>query len=395
MEVNDYGRRRKPVLPFLILAVLIAGLAFVYFRGGDESPFGPAEAERAEQVEGSSAVSDPAQSSGEAAEDGTVSEPDGTSASQVPGEDREGGVADESEAEESAPDDRGGDSETLAVTGDDGAVRWDFVEDLARQAVLAYFPQGTHPLAAEGGVTTLTLKALNMRYGIDMPGLGSQEQEDPRAARSELLAYAFRGPVVRMVYGLYADRFVDHILINAAEITRDFGSGERRLTENETDELLAVNAAWLRAVAGTLTAMSKTEKFEQLITAYEAKVAEANRYNRDFIEVLAAYQDLQMQAEDAGTLSPDERAMLDKARDALDRSGETYQKALAAREDARRAMLSAIRRVPGGGSLDDTETLYAARWLHRRAASHPQRMETASVLAEVLEDMAARLDAAL
>lgn len=300
-------------------------------------------------------------------------------------------------------------SEALAVNGtypadheagglEDAVVKPAFHQDLARQMVAAYHPENTHPQATGRGVSLLSLKALNLRYGTEFIGLEHQSPELP-AARAEVFGHVLAPVAMRAIYALYVDAFSEALFQEAMTATRAApGPGgkavERTLSAEEIREMLDLTAAWVRGLAGCLHSLAGMPDLQDRGGAYlEAKQA-AMAANADFQAALAAYQELAVDPAAAQTPpAPDIQEELAKARLILEAKGADYQEAITRREALRGELVAAVKANDLAGGFPDGEALYAAMWVYRRVADHPDRFAAVAQAYSLLADLSARLDA--
>lgn len=278
-----------------------------------------------------------------------------------------------------------------AGAGEDPMVSMDFVDDLARHIVASFYPQGSHPQAEARPITLLSVKTLNMRYGVKMTGL-RHTADDVRQARRQVLGYLL-GPAMRSVYGLYADKLVELVKGYAGYLTREFQAadgGKRRLTPEEQTQLLRVSADWGRGLSACLRSLAKVEDLEDLVRRKLQTEQTALDANEEVGNVLMLLQPLRDKAEGA-KLSADERNSLAEAEAAMRAASNAYQQALKDREAARTVLVEKMYQA-GEPGLGEASCAYVAAWLYRRDMTPAVRAETSNLASELLLDMADLLD---
>lgn len=246
---------------------------------------------------------------------------------------------------------------------EDNLVRAAFIDDFARALVRNYWPQGTHPVARHKGGSTLTVKWANMYYGTSLTGFAVNADQSAYG-RARVLQYALMPSMLKELYATYHKRFLARIDHEAGLLTR--GAGNSRLTAEEKAEMYAIYASMARSLSGALHAYTQASGIEGLLE----KLAQAEQT-----------------AVDAGTrFFEAQHGAEQEKRQSL---AEAYQHAVVRREQARDAVVSAMRRSGDTRGLDGASLVYIAAWLHRRGPEALPAIETLSLL---LGNMAELLD---
>ena len=215
-----------------------------------------------------------------------------------------------------------------------------FVTDLAR------FFVSLHGAKGGDGPLPLSVQQLNQHYGSRLTGLAAGGA-DAQARRAALLRYAFHPAMLRALYDIYADRFMDAVIKEAMHPARGQG-----LSEAQTRRLCLSVGGRLVLLAGALDGVRKTPDMRALLTAVDARAQEAQ----------TAMERMQ---------------------------GEMLRAALQGRDEARRAIAAAVRRA-GGQGLDDATLIYLAEWVDRRLRADAGAGETVGVAAQLLRDLGRR-----
>ncbi|MEG2173221.1 MAG: hypothetical protein RRY29_08150 [Desulfovibrionaceae bacterium] len=256
---------------------------------------------------------------------------------------------------------------------EDSVVRALFVEDMAQWMVARYQP------SKDGGKASAGVQAANMRYGTTLRGI-TYRGEDLLNGRESLFRYAFTPSMLQALYALYVDRFVEE-LARAAAAPRQ-GSP---LTGLQTDEMYRAYAARFTALAQVLehvgavpdlrNYMDKVNKSTQKAIDIHAQVSEA-------VFVLD-------EAREAGKDGPIEAAQL-----RVNGLNAQYRRAIDERTVAQQALLTAIRGTAAGRTMDEETVVFVANWIERRLVKQPEAQQSAKVAAQILYDLAKRLQQA-
>lgn len=236
----------------------------------------------------------------------------------------------------------------------DSRVQPAFVEDLAGH-VLERF---------RGNGLDLSLPTLNQRYGVKLTGLAG-------GSRAAVLRYAFHPDMLRSLYAIYADRFLDSLGCQCAQ------HGWSELQQRQLHLALAGRLnAWAAALDGVAA-----------VPGLAQRLAESERLLQGSLDIYS-----QM----AGTVFE-----LDEARQRGDAAGMAtaqlrvdditgrYRQALDARSAAQHALVGEIRRH-AGAALDEETLLFVAQWVGRRLHEDGNALVTVRAGAAALRDMAAR-----
>ena len=236
------------------------------------------------------------------------------------------------------------------------------VQDLAKFLADNYWPAGTHPRARRRGISTATLKWANAIFGARLQGFSVDRNKIPQE-RLRVLNYAFMPSMMRGLYDVYAERFLDALERQA--LSRRFGPGNRPPSKAELAEMYSLYATMAKGLAGTARAYADTPGARSLARSCVEADEQAEEANRRFIGA-------------ARDNAP--------ARAALERQ---YRAAILRREQQRDALALALR-AKGTQGLDNESVVYAALWLYRRGEG---AQAATRALADVLNACAAALEA--
>lgn len=244
-----------------------------------------------------------------------------------------------------------------------------FVTDLAR------FFVAQHGTKGGDGPLPLSVQRLNQHYGSRLTGLAAGGT-DAQARRAALLRYAFHPAMLRALYDIYADRFMDAVIREAMHPARGQG-----LSEAQTRRLCLSVGGRLVLLAGALDGVRKTPDMRALLTAVDTRAQEAQTAMERMQGEMLRVDDLQARGGDAAAVA--------RARIVVDKEAAAYRAALQGRDEARRAIAAAVRRA-GGQGLDDATLIYLAEWVDRRLRADAGAGETVGVAAQLLRDLGRR-----
>lgn len=247
----------------------------------------------------------------------------------------------------------------------------DFVRDLARLLAANYHPAHTLDNPSNRGITRLTFKKLNMRYGTELTGMKVDSQDAP-AGRNQALSHLFSPIVLRLAFDIFSQPLVDELLVQAAQQKRSFKDGssyvQRPLTDGQIREMLSIYAA---LVADAGRAFQAFASRPDLTTAL-------NRYSDASSRVNAAYA---RYADREAVGAPQEE---------LDAISLEIKNAIQAREKMRAGLLTGIR-TGTGSMLAESDVMDIASWIHRRLAADPDAMNAVGAIASLSTELSQRL----
>jgi hypothetical protein len=258
---------------------------------------------------------------------------------------------------------------------EDSVIRADFLRDLAGWMVTRY------KISSRGGKGRITagVQSANMRYGTSLRGMGRQGG-DILSARASILRYAFNPAMLDALYAVYADRFVDEVA--RAALAPEQG---KALSEEQLDGLYRTYAGFFadlaEVTAGVADLPDLKKRIEQMSTAGQHSIELHSR----IMETVFALDE---------TREKDDAAAERKLQAQLADLNARYRSGLRARDDARAALISSIRKGAPAGHLDDDSVLFVARWIERRMEHQADALAAARKTSELLNDLARRFESA-
>ena len=265
----------------------------------------------------------------------------------------------------------------------DSTVTPRFVTDLAEFLVNGYYPKDTHPAATGSGISIISLKSLNLRYGGALVGL-NKPVDDPAERRKFVLRYVMMPSMIRALYALYADTFTSTMTAEADKLLRTpQNASPRQISPRERAEMFNIYAAHTRTLSSIFRACAADREIGKYMLAYwDAEET-----------TLAADLEFQNAQEARELAQRNGSADFAAARDAADKAGSAYRDAIIKRESARSALISILRGHPGVRGLGDDQMLYAVAWVQRRLHEIPNALSAIDTMSNVLDNMAGRMEA--
>jgi hypothetical protein len=185
---------------------------------------------------------------------------------------------------------------------------------------------------------------VNIRYGVDFPGL-NVDQADILGARKIVFGHVLQGPVLEFLHAAYTPLFLDSLERTLASTTHVLASGQSAaITPEQRTEMLGLLAARLQTIGKTVVTLATTDSIRPLVGKYLEDIDKVG-------EAHLAFWNLQTQ-----------NASLSATTEASTRIKTTIQ----TREISRQRLLQTIvgAGVPQG--MDASELVYLAQWVYRR-----------------------------
>ncbi|MDR2696161.1 MAG: hypothetical protein LBC79_07275 [Deltaproteobacteria bacterium] len=258
---------------------------------------------------------------------------------------------------------------------EDNVIRPDFVHDLANWLVMRYKP------APQGGKGQISagLQSANLRYGVNMHGM-ERQAKDPAGARAHILRYAFNPSMLEALYGIYADRLVDDVA--RAALAPDQG---RALNEAQLDDLYKTYAAFFADLAGAAGGIAAMPDLKGRIENINRTNQQTIALHRQITENVFALDEAREKKDDAGILGIQAK---------LDKLNGRYRAGLQEQNNARAALVSAIRSYGSAQRLDDESLLFLALWIERRMDKQADALDAVRKASALLADLSRRFEKA-
>lgn len=262
-------------------------------------------------------------------------------------------------------------TENATLAGpEDSIVGHGFVQDLSRYLVSVYHPAQTKRNPSDQARFDLNLKSLNLRYGVDFPGL-NVNPVDTLASRKTVFAHVFTPRVLEFLHTVYTPLFLDDLERALLGSPRVLTSGQKvDISETQRREMLTMLAAKVRAVGKTVAVLARTASVQELVGKY---LADAEKVNEAHI----AFWNLQ--AENASTAAEDEAGIKIKA-------------AIQTREMSRQRLLQTIVSAANPQGLEASDLIYLAQWVYRRGLENPALLAQVATAGDLGVKTAAALE---
>lgn len=236
----------------------------------------------------------------------------------------------------------------------DSRVQPAFVDDLAGH-VLERF---------QGSGLDVSLPSLNQRYGVRLTGLAG-------GSRAAVLRYAFHPDMLRSLYTIYADRFLDSL---------DRQCAERHWSDLQKRQLHMALAGRLNAWAAALDGVAA-------VPDLNARLAESERLLQESLDIYSRMASTVFELDEARQRN--DAAAIATAQLRVDDITARYRQAMDARTAAQHALVGDIRRH-AGAALDDDTLLFVAQWVGRRLQQDGKALAAVRAGSAALRDMAGR-----
>lgn len=256
---------------------------------------------------------------------------------------------------------------------EDSVVRLLFVEDVAQWMVSRYQP------SKDGGRTGAGVQSANLRYGTTLRGI-TYRGEDLLAGREALFRYAFTPSMLPALYALYVDRFVESLAQAAAEPRQG-----QPLTAQQTDDMYRAYAERFTTLARVLDNIARVPDLRARMDKLNKSIQKAIDIHAQVAEAVFVLDE----AREVGKDGPIEAAQL-----RVNGLNAQYRRAIDERTLAQQALVSAIRGTDSARILDEDTVMFVALWIERRLAKQPEAQDSARVAAQLLHDLAKRLQQA-
>lgn len=249
--------------------------------------------------------------------------------------------------EENATTDENGTEENATnatVVPEDAVVEHGFVRDVSKYLAARYLPAGVKRNPSSQPRFDLNLKSMNIRYGVDFPGLNVNVEDIP-GARRHIFSHVLTDQVLEFLHTAYTPLFLDNLEQALASVTYVLPSGQAAgITEAQRIEMLEMLAVRLRGIGRTVAVLAKTDSIPPLVDKYLADKAKVDETHLNFWN---------LQAENATPARISEASAQIKT-------------AIQTREMSRQRLLQTIVSAANPQGMDASELIYLAQWVHRR-----------------------------
>ncbi|MCR5813033.1 MAG: hypothetical protein K6G15_00880 [Desulfovibrio sp.] len=242
---------------------------------------------------------------------------------------------------------------------EDGRLKKDFVEDLAAFIVRRYQPD------AKGGRLALSVQSVNQHCGTRM-------NTEAGGGRTALMRYAFQPTMLRGLYQLYVQDFLQKLALYAKE----------RNLDGHLPLLYQQLAQKCTSVANAVEAILKTPDIEKQLADYERMAESCENISA---QITGTLFDADQLAENGAQASELRAAQL-----RVSGLNAKLRRALENRDNALRHLLLALRKARDP-LLDDETLLFLILWVQRRIATGGAAREAVQTSVDILRDLSGRL----
>jgi len=258
---------------------------------------------------------------------------------------------------------------------EDSVIRPDFVHDLANWLVTRYKPA---PQGGKGQIN-VSIQAANMRYGTTMRGM-ERRSADHAGARAYILRYAFNPTMLEALYGIYADRLVDETARTA--LAPDQG---KALNEAQLDDLYKAYAAFFADLAGAISGIAAMPDMKERIETVHKANQQIIFLHRQITENVFALDEAREKNDAANIPMMEAR---------IENLNGRYRTSLQAQNNARAALIAAVRKNGPAQRLDDDSVFFLAQWIERRIDRQADALDAARKGSALLYDLSYRFEKA-
>jgi hypothetical protein len=255
-----------------------------------------------------------------------------------------------------------GGNATQAPVPADEIVRHDFVQDLSSYLVARYLPGGTKRNPAPLGRFDLNVKSVNIRYGVDFPGL-NVDPADTLGARKTVFAHVLQAPVLEFLHAAYTPLFLDSLEQTLQSATYTLATGQTAaITDRQRTEMLNLLADRLKGIGQTVATLARNESLRGLVAKYLQDMDNVSQAHLAFWN---------LQTENASVA-------------AMGEASARIKTTIQTREISRQRLLQAIVSSASPQGMDASELVYLAQWVYRRSQDSPQAMAAVAKAGELL-----------
>lgn len=248
------------------------------------------------------------------------------------------------------------------LTPADEIVRHDFVQDLSSYLVARYLPGGTKRNPAPLGRFELNVKSVNIRYGVDFPGL-NVDPADTLGARKTIFAHVLQTPVLEFLHAAYTPLFLDSLEQALQSATYTLANGQTApVNDQQRTEMLNLLANRLKGIGQTVATLARNDAIRGLVAKYLQDMDNVSQAHLAFWN---------LQTENASVA-------------AMGEASARIKTTIQTREISRQRLLQAIVSSAGPQGMDASELVYLAQWVYRRGQDSPQAMAAVAKAGELL-----------
>jgi hypothetical protein len=252
---------------------------------------------------------------------------------------------------------------------EDPHVTLDFLDDLVVLATERYQPAHSLANPTSSDRLDLSVKSLNMHYGLSLEGL-NDGREDMGSARQTILSYVLTPATLNFLFQLYGHECILRAQEQIAMKIKRFpgGSGDpelRLLTKEEQQSFFRLCGQKLQDIGEIFRAISANDRFAAGVENYLRLRTELNEAYYTFWGL----KDSQADQEN------------------IDQAANTIKKAILAFDQGKKGLVASIDTRAHPSMTGEGDMIYIAKWAYRRVNNQSTSPETFATLGTNLVDL--------
>lgn len=249
-----------------------------------------------------------------------------------------------------------------AAGPEDAILQHGFLADTSAYLVSRYFPGNSVRNPAAQGRLDLNVKSVNIRYGVDFPGM-AVDPADTLGSRKIVFAHLLNQQVLDFLYENYLPIFLERMDQALAAATYESPSGAtQQLSPAQRSEMLTLLGARLKNVGRTVGILVRTSTIMPLVQTYVDDMEKVNIAHQEF---------WQLQADNA-------------ALSATNAASSKIKTSIQNREMSRNHLLRSIVKTGGPQGMDASELVFLAQWVYRRGQADPASLPLVAKAADLI-----------
>ena len=246
-----------------------------------------------------------------------------------------------------------------------------FIEDLVEFILNNYQLAGTEHNPTDKPKLTISLRALNARYGMELVGF-KIEAPSLEKARKKILQKIMDPDLLKSQYDHFIEMFINELIESAQETVKVFREDgklvERQLTKEQIKTLLILVSDYVDNLSKVLTTISEDSHLLTKLDNYLKEEAKSMHYNFILNQITNNYK-MEMEKLNGNTSDKVGRErILAELKKKRELALKNYEISIKRRERLRTKIIDIIRKRNPGLSFNSSEILYICEWVHRRIA---------------------------
>jgi len=244
-----------------------------------------------------------------------------------------------------------------------------FIEDLVEFILNNYQLPGSAQNPTNKPKLTISLRALNARYGMELVGF-KIEAPSLEKARKKILQKIMDPDLLKTQYDYFIEMFINELIESAQETVKVFREDdkivERQLTKEQIKTLLILVSDYVDDLSKVLTTISEDSHLLTKLDNYLKEEAKSMHYNFILNQITNNYK-MEMEKLNGNTSDKVGRErILAELKKKRELALKNYEISIKRRERLRTKIIDIIRKKNPGLSFNSSEILYICEWVHRR-----------------------------